>query len=395
MLNLLVEPIKADLRISDTAVSLLAGFSFTAFYVLMGLPVARLADRGNRRNIISVAMLMWSAMTAACGLAWNYWSLLVARAFTGAGESALSPAAQSMLADYFPKERLPVALGLFSSGIYIGGGLALLVGGAVVAAAEAAGDVVVPIIGVLQPWQITFIAVGTPGILLAIAMTAVGEPPRRGVEANDAAISMQALWRQISSNRAAYIGLFGAFTLLVMQGHGGGAWIPAFFERHFHWRTAEIGTAYGLTVLIFGTAGAVAGGLFAGRLKRSGRADANARTMQLGFIALAPFAFLYALAATPFQALALVAGMNFFAGFPFAAGYAALQELTPNRMRARLTATFVLSVNLVGAGLGPTLVALFTDYAFADETMLPYSLALAAAITLPLAFGFLLMFRKG
>ena len=118
VLTLLVEPIKADLAISDTLISLLTGFSFAAFYVAVGLPVARLADRGNRRNIIATAVLVWSAMTAACGLAWNYLCLLAARAGTGAGEGALSPAAQSMLADYFPKERLPGALGLYSMGIY-------------------------------------------------------------------------------------------------------------------------------------------------------------------------------------------------------------------------------------------------------------------------------------
>ncbi len=395
MLSLLVEPIKADLHISDTAVSVLSGFSFTMFYVLMGLPVARLADRGNRRNIISFAMLTWSVMTAACGFAWNYWSLLLARAFTGAGEGALSPAAQSMLADYFPKERLPLALGLFSTGIYIGGGLALLVGGAVVGAAAAAGTIVVPILGTLQPWQVTFIAVGAPGILLALVMLLVSEPPRRGApEPSDSAVSTRALWQQIRSNRSAYIGLFGAFSLLVMQGHGCGAWLPTFFERRFHWSTAQIGTTLGLIVLVFGTAGTLAGGWFAGRLKRNGRADALARTTQLACVALAPFAVFYALAPTPYQALALVAGMNFFAGFPFAAGYAAIQELTPNRMRARLTATFVLCVNLVGAGVGPTLVALFTDHVFANEALLPYSLALAAAVTLPLAFAFLMMFRK-
>jgi MFS family permease len=395
VITLLVEPIKADLRISDTAVSVLSGLSFTAFYVLMGLPVARLADRGNRRNIIAVAMLTWSAMTAACGLAWNYWSLLVARAFTGAGEGALSPAAQSMLADYFPKERLPIALGLFSSGIYIGGGLALLVGGAVVAAAEAAGDIVVPVFGALRPWQIAFIAVGAPGILLALVMMCVREPARREVpQSREGTPPTEDLWQQIRSNRSAYIGLFGAFSLLVMQGHGSGTWIPAFFERRFHWSTADIGTAYGLIVLVFGTAGAVAGGLFAGYLKRIGRTDANAFATQLAFIALAPFAIFFALAPNPYLALALMAGMNFFAGFPFAAGYAAIQELTPNRMRARLTAAFVACVNLIGAGLGPTIVALITDHLFANEAMLPYSLALAAAIMLPLAFAFLLMFRS-
>src|SRR5262249_664102 len=147
--------------------------------------------------------------------------------------------------------------------------------------AEAAGGIAVPLVGVLQPWQITFIVVGAPGIFLAMVMMAVSEPQRRGAEASPADVSTHALWRQIRSNSAAYIGLFGAFSLLIMQGHGSATWIPAFFERRFHWSTAEVGTAYGLIVLVFGTAGAIAGGLFAGRLKRNGRADANARATQL------------------------------------------------------------------------------------------------------------------
>ena len=393
MLTLLVEPIKADLHISDTSISLLTGFSFTVFYVLIGVPVARLADRGNRRNVIAVCMLLWSTMTAACGLAWNYVSLLVARAGTGAGEGGLSPAAQSMLADYFPKERLPAALGLFSSGIYIGNGLALLVGGAVVAAATAAGSMDVPLLGALRPWQVAFIVVGAPGIVLALLLLAVREPPRREVAATTR-VSRETLWTQFDARRAAYIALFGASTLLVMHGNASGAWIPAFFTRRFHWDTAQIGATYGLVVLLCGTSGALAGGFVANRLRREGHADANIRTVQLGLIALLPVAALFPLVPTPWLSLALLAAMNFFAGFPFAGAYAALQELTPNRMRAQMAALFALCMNLIGGGCGPTLVALCTDFVFGDPLRLPYSLALAAVLTLPLSLLFLISSRK-
>ena len=393
VLTLLVEPIKADLRISDTAISLLTGFSFTLFYVLAGVPVARLADRGSRRNVIAVCMLLWSTMTAACGLAWNYASLLVARAGTGAGEGGLSPAAQSMLADYFPKERLPAALGLFSSGIYIGNGLALLVGGAVVAAATSAGSVEMPLLGVLRPWQVAFIVVGAPGIVLALLLFAVTEPPRR--EGPSAVrVSRETLWKHFSARRAAYVALFGAGALLVMHGTASGAWIPAFFARRFHWDTAQIGTAYGIAVLLLGTSGALAGGFTANWLRRQGHADANIRTAQLGIGALLPFAASFALAPNPWVSLALIGAMNFFAGFPFAGMYAALQELTPNRMRAQIAALYVVCINLIGGGCGPTLVALFTDFVFGDPLRLPHSLAIAAVLTLPLSSLCLLSLRR-
>ena len=395
ILTLLVEPIKADLQISDVRISLLSGFSFTVFYVLVGIPAARLADHGNRRNVIALAILTWSTMTVACGLAWNFLGLALARAGTGAGEGALSPASQSILADYFPKERLPIALGLFSSGIYIGSGTALLVGGAVIAVAASAGDLLVPILGELKPWQVVFVVVGAPGVVLAALMFTVTEPVRRSFgSAGDAAVPLRAVWAHIQSHRASYIGLFGTFSLLVMQGYGSSAWIPAFFERRFHWSTAQVGTAYGAVVLVFGTLGALTGGLFANRLRRRGFADANVRTIRFGFFALTPFALLFGLAPDPYLALALVAGMNFFAGFPFAGGYAAVQELTPNRMRAQMAALLVVCVNVIGGGFGPTLVALFTDLLFGDPARLPYSLALAACITLPAAYLFIRMLGR-
>ena len=389
MLTLLVEPIKADLQISDTLISLLTGASFVVFYVAVGLPVSRLADRGSRRNIIATSVLVWSAMTAACGLAWNYFSLLVARAGTGAGEGALSPAAQSMLADYFPKERLPAALGVFSMGIYIGNGAALVLGGAVTAAAISLGVIHTGVLDV-KPWQLVFFIAGLPGLLLALALLAVREPARRGLGATERTnIPLREIWQTFLCRRTAYLALVGAFALLVMHGQGSGAWIPAFFARKFGWEPGRIGAAYGAVVLLFGTSGALLGGFVANTLRRRQIAQANVLTFLVGCALAAPFAVLFPLAPTPETSLMLLAGLNFFAGFPFAGGYAAIQELTPNRMRAQVTAAMLLVVNLIGAGLGPTLIAVFTDFLFRDPQALPHALSLAAVLTLPAAVALL------
>jgi MFS family permease len=395
LLTLLVEPIKADLQVSDTLISLLTGLSFSVFFVAVGLPVSRLADRGNRRNIITIAVLAWSAMTAACGLAWNYLSLLAARAGTGAGEGALSPAAQSMLADYFPKERLPAALGLFSMGIYVGNGLALVLGGAVTAAATTLGMVHIAGLGDVKPWQLVFILAGAPGLFLAVLLLAVREPARHGVSLVDrAGMPLSEVWKAFLDRRVAYLTLAGALSLLVMQGHGSGTWIPTFFVRKFGWEPGRIGAAYGTVVLLFGTSGALLGGIVANHLRRRRIAQANVLACLTGCALAVPFAVLFPLASTPEMSLALLAGLNFFAGFPFAGGYAAIQELTPNRMRAQATAALLFCVNLIGGGLGPTVIALFTDYLFRDARALPQALSLSAAVTLPVAVVMLVMLLR-
>ena len=395
VLTLLVEPIKADLQISDTLISLLTGASFVVFYVAAGLPVARFADRGNRRNIIAASVLVWSAMTAACGLAWNYASLLLARAGTGAGESALSPAAQSMLADYFPEEKLPAALGVFSMGIYIGNGAALVLGGAVTTAAISLGAIHTGLLGDVKPWQLVFFIAGLPGALLALALLAVREPARRGHGATERkSLPLQEIWQTFLSQRTAYIVLISAFALLVMHGHGSGTWIPAFFARKFGWEPGRVGAAYGAVVLLFGTSGALLGGFVANALRRRHIAQTNVLTFLVGCALATPFAVLFPLASTPEASLTLLAGLNFFAGFPFAGGYAAIQELTPNRMRAQVTAVMLLVGNLIGAGLGPTLIALFTDFLFHDPQALPHALSLAAVLTLPSAVVLLVILLR-
>ncbi|MEL1229943.1 MAG: MFS transporter, partial [Candidatus Neomarinimicrobiota bacterium] len=186
VMTLLIEPIKSDLLINDTQVSLLIGFAFSIFYISMAIPIARLVDRGNRVNIISLGVFFWSLMTAVCGLAKNYWQLFLARVGVGVGEATLTPAVYSLIPDYFPKEKLGTAVGFYMLGMSFGTGFALVLGGAILSYVSNIGDIVFPIVGTLRPWQVTFVIVGLPGIFLALLIKlSIKEPVRRNIFDND------------------------------------------------------------------------------------------------------------------------------------------------------------------------------------------------------------------
>src|ERR1700688_1292291 len=179
ILSLLVGPMKHDLAISDTRIGLLQGIAFAAFYSLMGLPLGRLADTRNRRNVIVVGIVLWSFLTGACSAARSFWSLFLARMGVGVGEATLSPSAFSLISDYFPKEKLGGALSVYSMGIFIVSGLALMAGGSVVDAVTRMPAVPLPLLGSVAPWRLTFLIVGAPGLAIALLLFTVREPIRR------------------------------------------------------------------------------------------------------------------------------------------------------------------------------------------------------------------------
>ena len=254
------------------------------------------------------------------------------------------------------------------------------------------GPIHIVFLGEVKPWQLVFFAAGAPGLLLAAVLLAIREPARRGVvDFGRSRMSMREVWDEFLKKRVAFLTLIGAFSLLVMHGHGSGTWIPSFFARQFGWDPGRIGAAYGTIVLLFGTSGALLGGFVSSYLRRRGVAQANVLTCLAGCALATPFALLFPLAPQPEVSLILLAGLNFFAGFPFAGGYAALQELAPNRMRAQAVAVLLVCMNLIGGGFGPTLVALFTDHVFQDPRALPFALSISAAITLPAAIALLLV----
>lgn len=386
ILSLLIPPIQADLGISDTQASLLAGFAFAIFYTIMGIPLGRVADRHNRRNLIAVGVVLWCAMTAACGLARNYWQLFAARVGVGVGEAALSPAAYSMLSDLFPRSQLGRAIAVYSVGLPVGSGLALLIGGAVVGMVAELPPVDVPFVGLLQPWQLTFLLVGLPGVLVALLLMLVREPSRRDrVTEDGAAVAGAKLTGFLRENRRALAHHFGGLSLLVIIVYGTTAWVPTFFIRSHGWSGAEIGYAYGIIFMVFGAGGLLAGGQLADWWWRAGRSDAHMRVVLASVTTMFPCFALMPVVSSPELAVGLLALATFASSMHGGVAGAALQLITPNELRGQMTAIYFFVANLIGLGLGPTAIALITDYGFGDQQALGGSIAVLAAVAGPLS----------
>lgn len=388
ILSLLIPPIQQDLGISDTQISLLAGFAFAIFYTVMGIPLGRLADRYSRRNLIAVGITFWCLMTAACGLARNYTQLFLARVGVGVGEAALSPAAYSMISDLFPREQLGRAIAVYSVGLPVGSGLALLIGGLAVAMVSELPPVVLPWLGELRPWQLTFMLVGLPGVVVALLVTLMREPPRRDRLQPSAAAGagpLPGLLAFLRDNRRVLGHHFGGLSLLVIIVYGATAWIPTFFMRVHGWSGAEIGYAYGVIFMTCGTGGLLIGGLLADRWWRAGRSDAHLRVVVCSVATMTPCFALLALAPSPEVAVALLALATFTSSLHGGVAGAALQLITPNELRGQMTAVYFFVANLVGLGLGPTVVAVITDYVMGDPQALGVSIGLLAVVAGPLS----------
>jgi MFS family permease len=386
ILSLLVGPIRADLGLSDTQISLLHGFAFAIFYTTLGIPIALLADRLNRRNIVALGCAFWSLATAACGLARDFWTLFLARVGVGVGEAALSPAAYSMIADSFPPNRLGRAVAVYTVGAFAGAGLAFLIGGAVVGTVTSAAAYDVPLLGEMKPWQIVFLIVGLPGLPMALWMLTVREPPRRKPPATG---TLRAALREnlhyMREHWQVYASHFAGFSLIGMVFNSAGAWLPAYLMRVHGLTPGRAGFWLGSILLVVGVAGVLVGGWLADRMSASGRADATMRVGLYAALAALPFAATATLAGTLPLTLVLIAGLLFTTTMPYGAAAAALQIVTPGRMRATATAIYLCILNLAGIGLGSALVALCTDYVFGDDLAVGKSLALVGAVCAPLA----------
>jgi MFS family permease len=393
ILSLLIEPIRRDLQINDTQISLLAGLAFMIFYTVMGVPIARLADQRSRKKIIAIGIASWTVMTAVCGITKNFWQLFAARIGVGVGEATLSPAAMSMISDYFPIRKLARAISVYSMGVYFGAGLAMIIGGLVVGAVSRAGTAVLPIIGEVYPWQLTFFFVSLLGVPVFLLFLTVREPLRRGLAAREDlketnSSSLPELLAFIRKNSKTIFFHFAAFSCIGIGIAGYLIWIPTFFIRTYGWEAETIGLLYGGILFVGGTSGVFAGGFVADWLQKRNRSDAILRAAFYGGLALIPFAILTPLMPNPWVAVVSLAITSFLLAFPQGLPAAALQVITPNPLRAQMTALYFLAGNLIANALGPTLYALVTDYVFRDPMMLRYSLALVIAVVVPLGVLF-------
>ncbi|MEJ0042330.1 MAG: MFS transporter [Rhizomicrobium sp.] len=391
IITLLVPSIKADLQLTDFQMSLLMGFAFILFYVFLGLPVARYADVGIRRTIIGVGIGLWSLATALCGLTHTFWQFFAARVGTGVGESCSGPATYSMLSDLFPPAKLPRAIAVMSFGFMAGTGLSLIIGGAIVHFLQSMPPVTLPVVGTLKSWQMAFLLVGIPGLVVSALLWTIPEPVRRGraisvgKQGRPASVPLSTVAKFLYDNRSVYgtmlLGLAFSTTLSI----GTLSWGPAFYGRTYGWSMGQVGLVTGFVILLVWPPGAMFGSWLAERWARQGRHDANLRVALLTICLLIPGQIAFPLMPRPEYAIAISAVNGFIAAWLLGPQNAAIQIVTPNEMRSQFSALGIFIINVLGYGLGPTLIAVLTEHVFGREADLRYAMSLAAVVLGPAA----------
>ncbi len=388
IIALLVTPIKTDLNLTDTDIGLLHGLAFALFYTFVGVFIARLADNWNRTKLIAIGVLLWGLATAACGLAGSFATLFIARIFVGIGEATLSPAAYSMISDYFPPDKRARAMSVYTSGIYFGVGAALIFGGIVIGLIERVGLLELPILGSIKAWQAVFFVVGLPGLLFfAIVRLFVREPARREVSATPPTFA--AFRAYFTTRRRLYLGHYIGFAFMVLYSYSFSAWTPAVITRVYGLTPAESGLWLGIVILLSAPLGIMTGSVLSQRLRTTYGKGAALHVGVLGaFAGLVP-AILFPFASNVGIALVLMGITQFLISLPFGVAPAALHEVTPNQFRGQVIAIYLFFINIIGLGTGPMIVGLITDYGFRDEAAVGYSLLVMALVFLPLS-GFIL-----
>lgn len=392
ILILMVGPIKRDLQISDFHVGLLQGLAFAIFYSLASLPIGWLVDKYPRRPIIFLGVTAWGLAASACGLAQNFIQLFTARIAVGIGEAALSPAAYSMVADLFRPARLAFVMSLLMIGSCLGSGLAVGLGGAIVGYAESGATHHLPIIGQLTAWQFVFVVTGLPGLLLGALIYLIREPVRRDIASKHAPTLRDTL-QFIRSQRRFFVCHFAGFGLLSVVGCGFLNWLPTYMIRAFGWSIGQVSVPLAILLGVVSTAGTLATGYVIDRLYSAGRTDAHLRVFAAIAIALSVLGVLAFQVSQPGLFLLIITPMMAVLIIAAGAG-AALQIVTPNEMRGQIGAMFLLVMNGIGLGLGPTVVGAITDFLFHDEARLGSSIALLFGIGGPAAAILLMLGTK-
>ena len=385
LLSILQEPIKTELQLSDGQLGLLTGFAFALFYVTMGIPIARLADNANRRNIVAIALAVWSGMTAVSGLVQNYWHLLAARIGVGIGEAGCSPPAHSMLSDIFPPERRATALSIYSTGINIGILFGFLLGGW---------------LNEFFGWRVAFLVVGLPGVFIAILLWLTVPEPRRGFSEPDRKVKdveqapfgevLSLLWSRKSFRHLAFGGALTAFCAYAMIN-----WIASYVIRTHGMGTGELGTWLAGTS-VFGAIGTMGAGIISDRL---GRRDKRWYMWVpcIAALLMGPAFCASILSSSAEATLMWFAVPTFFATFYVGSCIAMVHALVGLRMRAVGSAIFFLVLNIIGLGLGPLSVGMLSDYlepSFGVESLRYALVSIVPTVALWSACHFLLAARS-
>tara|TARA_R110000787_G_scaffold16887_5_gene53294 strand:- start:42471 stop:43784 length:1314 start_codon:yes stop_codon:yes gene_type:complete len=378
ILNIVVDPVRMDLGISEEQIGLLHGLAFGIFYAFMGIPMGLLADRVSRKRLLIAGIITWSLATIASGYATSFGELFTARLLVGLGEAALGPCAISLIADMFPPVKRGRPISIFMMGQGLANGIAISVTGIIISIAMVGGFASVPVIGGMAPWRTAFVICGAVGMLVAIALATTREPVRQNAAAIrpvkaalPGAAEAKFFWR----NRGVFIPLYFAFAIVFLVAYGAGSWTPAMLMRGFGASPVFLSVWLGPLSIGFAAIGPLLGGFLLDRSMKSGKVMAR-----FGILSLTPLlAIPSALAVTSgnmYIATALVASSAAVFSVVGTVMFATLQAIVPPQMRGSSIALTLVLNTMIGAACGPLLVASITQRVFGDTTMVGWSIAI-------------------
>jgi MFS family permease len=389
---LLVTPIKRDLSLTDAEVGWLYG-AFAIFFAVAALPLALATDRISRRLMVGVGIALWTAMAAASGVASGFSMLLVARVGVGIGEAVLTPAAHSLLGDYFPRKNLPLAVAVYQAAGTLGTGIAFIGGAVAVAWIDTLPPLHAGNLGVLAPWQLAFLVVSAPGLIVLLLLLGVREPRRRGRVYSaqlKAPLGLLAFYRRNARTLFAHHVGYGTIAL---AGYGVVFWSPTFFRRIHGASATESGIKLGLIMLIFGTAATYIGAWIGQRMYRRGLRDWPMRTTLAFSWPMVPLMY-FATKVGASAAWLLYGPLVFFINIPFGVAYGALPIIAPGHLRARVAAVFLIVGSAVGMGLGPVILGAISDHLYPQPDGVRHSLVFLMTACAPIWIAVLLYGRR-
>lgn len=380
VINLVVDPIRADLGLTDIGVSLLQGAGFAVLFALAGILCGRLADAVHRRNLIAAGVLLWSAATIGCGLASDFWSFLAARIAVGLGEAALIPAASSLIIDSFPLRRRGLALGSFALGATFGTGTAMLAGGLLLTWIEAGWFGSIPLFGAIASWRQLFILAGLPGLLLLPLILWIVEPLRQH---SAGLLAISGVIARLLADNATVLRLCLVKGALGIGDYALIAWLPTLLQRAHGMSPLKAGSLVGLAITISGLIASLVGGALSDRMARRWGTASRVVLLLLCYALTLAGAASMLFAATGEQSVFAFAIWALGSIGGYVIGHVVMQESVPNEMRATTIALSLAVTALAGIGLGPTLVPLIVKHVFGNDAALQAamgSVSLCAAL---------------
>lgn len=395
MINYLVVPIKEDMGLTDFEISFIQGWGFVLAYIIFSIPFGRIVDKVNRVRVLIGGIIIWSVATAACGFSKNSWQLVLSRSGVGAGEAALTPASWSIISDLFPVERRSFPMSIYLMGPYIGQGLSLLFGAQILRIYNEPVTLFESII--VQPWQIIFLIIAVPGVILGLFMFALRDPVRKEVlvsEKEESKDSIKEVFAYVIKNIGAYMPLLIGSAFIVVLLYGVQSWVPTFLHRIHGWEHTKIGDQYGLVALFAGSLGVISGPMVEKYLTKL---NFNAATIIVCIITAVALTIIGPITFLSLSSDIVLIGIfitSFFITLPLALFATSLQNITPNQYRGVVSGLYVFTVNITGYGLGPMVVAFFTDKVFKSEMAIDLSMAAMFLICGPISFFIFYLGRK-